>query len=294
MQHAERGQGLATAVEAGEVVYRDLGTHEEYVQCVALQRAVWGPDFADPVPAPLLKVSQKVGGLLIGAFDGADRLLGFVFGLTGVKGGRPGHWSHMLAVVPEARGLGVGQRLKALQRERLLERGIDRAYWTYDPLVARNAHVNLNRLGAEASEYVPDMYGPLPAAGLGPAFGTDRFIVEWRLASERVARTLAGEEVAAADEAAWENGVVVNAVLGAADEPLPVEGALPAESAVRVEIPADIEALRAVAPALAAAWRASTRRALLRYLGEGYCVAGFRRDPSTGRCHYLLCADSSR
>ena len=128
------------------MIYRGLQTHDEYTECVELQRAIWGEDLRDPVPAPLLRASQKVGAVLIGAFDDKNRLAGFVFGITGIREGRPAHWSHMLGVRPDVRGLGVGRRLKELQRERLLELGVEVAYWTYDPLVARNAHLNLKQI----------------------------------------------------------------------------------------------------------------------------------------------------
>lgn len=287
--------GRRPELEGRGVRFRDLQRHEEYAACVELQRVVWGKDFPDPVPLTLLKVAQKVGGVLIGAFDAEDRLVGFVFGLTGVREGRPVHWSHMLAVAPEVRGLGIGRRLKELQRERLVELGVELASWTYDPLVARNAHLNLNRLGAEVTEYVPDMYGSLPAPEGAPGFGTDRFIVTWRIAE--AAGAAAGEvgcgrKVAGGPEVDSPDVPVVNAECGPDSQPVPVDRDLPDAPVVRVEIPADIEALRIRAPALAAAWRLNTRRAFLRYLEGGYRVTGFRRDPGSGRAFYTLTAAS--
>ncbi|HSY82913.1 MAG TPA: hypothetical protein VK807_14175, partial [Gemmatimonadaceae bacterium] len=106
-----------------------------------------------------------------GAFDGDGPMLGFVFGVSGVIAGEIVHWSDMLAVHADARNRGIGRALKRFQRDAVLAMGIKTMYWTYDPLVARNAHLNLNVLGAQVTEYVPDMYGP----------GTDRFIVRWCL-----------------------------------------------------------------------------------------------------------------
>ena len=175
------------------VELRPLTSAADYAACVELQRATWGQGFAEAVPGSILKICQKVGGVAAGAFDPEGRLLGFVFGLTGVRGGRLAHWSHMLAVAPAARDLGIGARLKRFQRDLLLPLGIESVLWTYDPLEARNAHLNLNRLGAEVAEYVEDMYAGEMGSELAEGIGTDRFIVDWRIDGERVRRALAGE-----------------------------------------------------------------------------------------------------
>src|SRR6266702_3327183 len=82
---------------------RHLSTHEDFVGCVALQEETWGADFSERVPAAILKVSQRLGGVTAGAFDARDQLVGFVFGMTGVENGRLVHWSDMLAVRPQLR-----------------------------------------------------------------------------------------------------------------------------------------------------------------------------------------------
>ena len=97
-------------------------------------------------------VSQRVGGVAGGAFDTNDRVVGSVFGISGVADGVLAHWSHMLAVRTEARRTGLGRRLKLYQRTQLLERGIRVASWSYDPLMAANAKFNLNALGACPTE----------------------------------------------------------------------------------------------------------------------------------------------
>jgi predicted GNAT superfamily acetyltransferase len=148
---------------------RHLSGAEDLDACVRMQRETWGADWV--VPYPMLLVSQKLGGILAGAFDGDGPMLGFVFGVSGVIAGDIVHWSDMLAVHADARNRGIGRALKRFQRDAVLAMGIKTMYWTYDPQIARNAHLNLNVLGAEVTEYVPDMYGP----------GTDRFIVRWCL-----------------------------------------------------------------------------------------------------------------
>jgi predicted GNAT superfamily acetyltransferase len=252
---------------------RPLVTHAELRACVELQRATWGREFSDVVPPSILKVSQRIGGVAAGAFDEGGTLLGFVFGMAGVERGRVVHWSDMLAVRAEARDLGVGRRLKAWQRDAARAAGAEVMYWTYDPLVARNAHLNLATLGARAAEYVVDMYGD-GDSDLHRGLGTDRFVVAWDLVGPPEGDAPRDRPVA---PPAGADAPVVNPT---PDDALVVEG-LDA-SAVRVRIPLDIHAVRAGSPETAAAWRASTRRAFLHYLGRGYRVAGFVRDEGAG------------
>jgi len=158
---------------------RHLDGAAELDACVAMQHAIWGPGFREAVPRTILLIAQKMGGVVAGAFDG-DRMLGFVFGLTGVRNGTVAHWSDMLAVDPAFRDLGVGRALKAFQRDAVVALGVREMYWTYDPLIARNAHFNLNRLGAEVDDYVIDMYGTTGST-LHGGLQTDRFVVRWQL-----------------------------------------------------------------------------------------------------------------
>src|SRR5262249_22936157 len=107
-----------------------------------------------------------------------------------VRSGRIVHWSHMLAVDPAARDHGLGTRLKLYQRELLLPLGVEAVEWTYDPLEARNAHLNFNHLGAGVAEYVPDMYREERGSELWRGIGTDRFVVAWRIAGAGVTAAL--------------------------------------------------------------------------------------------------------
>ncbi|MBI3982206.1 MAG: GNAT family N-acetyltransferase [Gemmatimonadetes bacterium] len=263
---------------------RPLATPDELSQGVAIQRETWGESFSEIAPATILMICQKVGGIAAGAFDTTGRMLGFIFGLTGLSAGARVHWSHMLAVRPEARGSGLGRRLKLYQRDELLKLGVDEVRWTYDPLVAQNAHLNFNDLGVEIERYVPDMYGSNTGSALHSALGTDRFIVLWRIASDRVARITAGERPRLA---AFEAALVVNA-RSAERGVEPVELDLPLTGPVRVEVPEDIHQVREASPEIAGRWRATTRRAFASYLDRGYAVTGFVRDRATHRCSYLL------
>lgn len=245
---------------------RPLDSWEEYRACERLQREVWGSDFREVAPASLLKVARRLGGVASGAFadgDEGEEMAGFVFGLTGFEDGRPVHWSHMLAVREERRGQGIGRRLKEHQRRRLLGIGVRTVYWTFDPLVATNAHFNLNRLGVRVVDYVARMYGETESE-LHRGIGTDRFIVAWDLEEYEPAGQPTASQLREDPEVA------------AAGEP-------PAD---RIEIPSDVLEVRRRDPAEAAAWRQRTREAFLSRLGSGYRVTGFVPGPERG--HYLL------
>jgi predicted GNAT superfamily acetyltransferase len=270
--------GPAAVEESVPVDVRPLCTLADYTACVRLQRETWGEDFADYVPASLLKIGQKVGGVTVGAFTPQNEMVGFVFGLTGVRDGKLIHWSHMLAVKREWRNHGLGRRLKEFQRELLRGQGIEMIYWTFDPLAARNAHLNLNRLGTEIREYVPDMYGdtgsPLHA------FGTDRFVVGWPVAGGPRAVSDASQawrQAPMAMHAPGEAALDIQHIRSNGD-------ALIGAPLVRVEVPTDIEAIPIVE---ARAWRAATRPAFVRLLGHGYRVIGFYTEERK-RSFYVL------
>jgi len=254
-----------TDARSGGIVIRDCATLEEYLECVAIQEETWGRGFSERVPAAILRVTQRVGGVTAAAFDAHGRMLGFVFGMTGVQGHELVHWSDMLAVRPEARGRHLGERLKHYQRDKVCTLGVSRMMWTFDPLVSRNAHFNINRLGAVPTEYAVNMYGTTRSA-LHGVLPTDRFIVAWDCAASTPRATRD------------ENGAY-------ADAPLlnPVSNGTPSYSDVdnavrlRVQIPVDIQPILQDQPALATRWRDVTRRAFAERLAAGYSVTAFVR-----------------
>jgi predicted GNAT superfamily acetyltransferase len=265
---------------------RELESADDYARCEALQRATWGQGFAEVASAPMMKITQKVGGLAAGAFDDRGELLGCLFGISGLRRDRSGrsrraHWSHIMAVRDESRGLGIGRQLKLFQRDFLLGLEVEAAYWTYDPLVARNAHLNLDRLGAEPIEYARDFYGPGDENELHRGIGTDRFLVEWRLRDPRVERALRDE---LPQPESWRQAPIVNADGGG--RPLEDDFELPDVDVVRVEVPADVHAVKRDQPRTAVLWRRATRHALQGYMARGYRVRGLVRDG--GRCGYAL------
>jgi predicted GNAT superfamily acetyltransferase len=266
------GGAPAEARDAPQVEIRPLETLEEYAACVALQESTWGVGFSERVPTAILKVSQRIGGVTAGAFDAEGQLLGFVFGMTGVERGDLVHWSDMLAVQPGLHNLGLGRRLKLYQRDVCRAIGVRRIYWTYDPLVARNAHFNFNALGVYAVEYVENMYGANTASVLHRGVGTDRFVVAWPIGEPAPAHLLHEMTAEVAD-----------------GTPVLNEGELPdATPVVRVEVPCDIAAVQAHDIGDAAEWRRATRQAFRSAEHAGYRVAGFYRDAAASRCFYAL------
>jgi predicted GNAT superfamily acetyltransferase len=265
---------------ASSIDIHPLRSMQELRACVALQRETWGSSFTDVVPASILKVSQRVGGVAAGAFDGTGRLLGFVYGLTGVERGRIVHWSDMLAVRPEARNLGLGRKLKEYQRRIVQQLGGTVIYWTYDPLVARNAHLNFNVFGVRATEYVEDMYGDTDSP-LHSGIGTDRFIVAWPVADDDVAHRLTETHAAGANTTLRQSPI-----LNVGNRVPDAKQAL--GDCARVEVPADINAMQESDPEQAIAWRRSTRSAFRRALDAGLSVQGFVIDDCAHRGYYLL------
>lgn len=266
---------------AAAVQIRPLRTQEELHACVALQRETWGATFGECVPPAILAVTQRIGGVAAGAFDADGRLVGFVFGMTGVERGELVHWSDMLAVRPELRDQGIGRRLKAFQRETVARLGVRVISWSFDPLVARNAQLNLNRLGVRVVEYVRDMYGRETDSALHRGIGSDRFIVAWRIDGPEEAGPRPSPD-------AWRDARILNAP---GDDDAPVMPALPGraeEPVLRVEIPTAIDRVQATSLGLAGRWCATTRAAFEWAMARGYRVAGFHRDHGADRAFYLL------
>ena len=170
---------------------RSLTTLEQFERCVVLQLEVWGYSDGDLIPRRVFLVAQRIGGQVIGAFDG-ETIIGFAMALPGFRGGQGYLHSHMLAVLPEYRNAGLGRRLKLAQRDDALARGFDLMEWTYDPLEIKNAHLNIARLGAISRRYKADFYGP-SSSPLQGGLPTDRLYAEWWLNSPRVVGILRGE-----------------------------------------------------------------------------------------------------
>jgi predicted GNAT superfamily acetyltransferase len=270
-------------------VIRPLTTLEECCQVAALEKTVWEfTDAEDVVPPSLLIVSIKRGGLLLGAFDGTGALQGFVYSMAAVKDRRLTHWSHMLGVLPAARGTGLGLRLKLAQRDHVLRAGVDLIEWTFDPLQALNAHLNFARLGVVVEEYEEDVYGR-STSPLHLGTPTDRFVAEWRLTAPHVERRISMAVASLIRDSSVMSAVPVNRGEQRGEWLAPSLPVLEAsERRLLVEIPADFTEMQRRAPDLAMEWRLATRSIFETYFRRGYRVVDFFLSREARRGQYLL------
>jgi predicted GNAT superfamily acetyltransferase len=268
---------------------RPLNTVEDCRKVVDLEKAVWGyTDAEDVVPTPILIVSVKRGGILLGAFDDTGAMKGFVYSMAALKDGRPSQWSHMLGVTDDVRDRGLGARLKLAQRDHTLAIGIDLIEWTYDPLQALNAHLNFAKLGVVVEEYEENIYGESSSL-LHRGTPTDRFVAEWRIATPHVERRVGSIGQPVARDASVGTAPVVNPSRERGDWLEPGEPDLSAgDRRLLVEIPTGFTDMQARNPTLALAWRMSTRRMFQEYFARGYRAVDFFLNRAARRGHYLL------
>lgn len=254
---------------------RDLAGMEDMKLCEEVQKEVWGFIELDIVPAGLLAVMGHYGAVTAGAFVG-ERLAGFVCGFPGCGEGEPFHHSHMLAVRPEFQGAGIGLALKWAQADRVLAQGVRRVNWTFDPLQARNAHLNLNHLGCVSSVYRLNVYGNSDSP-LHGGLPTDRLEPDWRLDSDRVARARRGELVPAAGIPALPPA---NRVRSRDDGLAEMDDAAAAEAETREVlffIPHDFNDLLRRDIGLAMDWRLKSRAALIELFRQGFEAVRFHQ-----------------
>lgn len=237
-----------------EIIVRKCEGIEEFHRCVALQREIWGEDDLEVEPATLFVVATETGGQVLGAFDGG-RLVGYTLALVGFHEGAIFLHSHMTGVHADYRDRGVGRSLKLFQREEALVRGIRRIVWTFDPLETRNAHFNLNRLGAIARKYLPNLYG-VTSSPLHRGLPTDRLWAEWQIDSARVE--------AAVDDLAEE-----------------VE-----EAAATIELPAELDGWKASNAEELGKLQTRIREEFTAWFARGYAAVGVKKT-STGTVYQL-------
>lgn len=281
---------------ANNSTIRILDTIDELKMVEDLQRIVWPGSDTDVVPAHLLITAVHNGGLVLGSFPTdeksgeANKLAGFVFGFPGLystpDGPRLKHCSHMLAVHPEYRGRGTGFSLKRAQWQMVRHQGIDRITWTYDPLLSRNAHLNVARLGAVCNTYLRELYGEM-RDGLNIGLASDRFEVDWWVNTQRVERRLSRKARLNLDLAHFlsAGAEVINPTQLDADgwpvptKPVKYPSTMNSDNQesliLLVEIPADFLALKETNFDLASEWRLSSREIFENLFEGGYLVTDF-------------------
>jgi predicted GNAT superfamily acetyltransferase len=272
---------------------RPLTTIDDCRRVLELEKSVWGyTDAEDVVPTPILIVSVKRGGILLGAFDDSGEMKGFVYSMASIKDGRPAQWSHMLGVTDEARDKGLGARLKLAQRDQALAMGIELVEWTYDPLQALNAHLNFAKLGVVVEEYEENIYGESSSV-LHRGTPTDRFVAEWHIATPHVERRIAAIGQPVARDASVGRAPIVNPSHqgGLWLEPGPADLSTDGRRLL-VEIPMGFSRMQAQEPELALAWRLATREIFQTCFRRGYRAVDFFLNRNVGRGHYLLAREN--
>jgi len=264
-----------------EIRIRAARDRADFEACVLLQRAVWGLDDLEITSALHMIATIHAGGMLHLADSPDGQAIGFAYAFPALRGGSAHLHSDMVAVRPEHRKHGLGLRLKWAQRTDALEAGVTHITWTYDPLQALNANLNLRRLGAVGAEFVENFYGVTTSA-LHHGLPTDRLLVRWDLASPRVNALAQGGQLPRSvpapvlpriNDVKWQAGWPVSS-----DPRLDLEA-----PELLLEVPPEWDVLCQAAPRVAAVWQDKVRRAFQTYLGRGYVAADFAPTEEGGR-----------
>jgi predicted GNAT superfamily acetyltransferase len=245
---------VTTAAVKHDIRIKMIEDAGEMSVCVELQQRIWGYAPIDTVPDQIFIVAKKTGGQVMTAYDG-DTPVGFALAFAAMREGLTYLHSHMVGVVEEYQNRGVGRLLKLAQREDALERGIDLIEWTFDPLQLKNAHFNIERLGAIVRHYIPNLYGRT-SSPLHAGLPTDRLVGEWWVHSKRVEDVLAGKQRA----------------MGSDCE--------------RIAIPADIRQICRDEPPAAEKIQINVREQFLTNIADGRAAVGFEFNKGHGT--YLL------
>ncbi len=246
---------------------RDCASFEDYSACVDMQREVWQFSDLDITPPRSLVITKNSGGFTLGAFADEDgKMLGFAHALAAFDDRlQPYYYSHMLAVKPELQNSGIGMKLKFAQRQRALQLNVPLMVWTFDPLQSRNAYLNIVKLGGVVRKYKVNYYGHHSTSALHRGLDTDRLLIEW-----------------------WVNSPRVRAIANHAEE-----DHMPSAPLAFVEIPFDIEQIKARHLAEAQEWQLKLRSAFQQYLSEGLYCAGFERGTPEKPSRYLFFQDKN-
>jgi len=239
----------------GKFLLRTCHAVEDMRTVLSLQRTVWNFSDEELVPVRLFVVGEKIGGHVLGAFDG-EQMVGFAYGLPGYRNGHSYVHSHMLGVLEAYRNTGIGRALKLFQRDIALKQGFELIEWTFDPLEIKNAYLNIEKLGAITRRYTLNQYG-ITTSPLQAGLPTDRLYAEWWLNSKRVTTLL-------------ENGH---------------KPGIPAEA--QINVPSEIYSWKAAKDPRALEVQSRNRELFQQYFKSGLSVIGYERD-AAGNGSFLL------
>ncbi len=289
---------------ASSISIHRLTTIDECHAAEALQRRVWGLDEVEVTPAHMLLTIAKNGGVALGAYaalDGQEQMIGFVFGFLGTREGHFGpeapaqvklkHCSHQLGVAPEWQGRGVGYALKLAQREAARAQALRLITWTYDPLEGRNANLNIAKLGAVCNTYLVNLYGEL-RDDLNRGLPTDRFQVDWWIASRRVETRLKRARPPLTRELYQKAGTPLanESTFDARGLPAPPDAVRPFDAdRALIEFPALFQDVKRLDVGLARAWREHTRAIFGQLFASGFTVTDILYERSAApRAYYVM------
>jgi predicted GNAT superfamily acetyltransferase len=270
-------------VQAKNIRIVQIDTFEGFREHASLQNLVWGYDPPEAVPLHLMIALSRNGGLVLGAYAD-NQMVGLLLGVPALRHGQLMHLSHLLGVHPAWRGQGIGEALKWRQRELALEMGIRTVVWTYDPLEAANASLNIARLGGIVRTYGRDYYFAMEDA-LNRDIPSDRFTVEWHLESPRVLARISSNQPLDREQK-------LAAPLALASESGP-QGmlqpgmlAIPEGAAARIEFTTHMQEIKRNNHELAVAWRMAVREACEEMFQRGYVVTDVLRQDD--RIYYYV------
>jgi predicted GNAT superfamily acetyltransferase len=241
-----------------EIELREITNFADIHACLRLQKETWGMPDIDVTGAKFFVIAKHAGVPAVGAFDASGRLVGYLFTFLGRYQGTFAYYSHQLAIAKDWQDRGVGRHLKLAQRERAMRDGIDLVVWTFDPLQSRNAHFNLNKLGAVVRTYVVNFYGEQNRTVFDSGIGSDRVFAEWWVKSSRAEAALRGEAFR------------------------------PAFATASLEIPSDVNAIKERDERAALLWRLHTRERFQSRLSRGLVAVSLEYDRETDRSRYIF------
>ena len=258
-----------------EILVRDLVSIPDLQLAIDLEKQTWGADDKDVTPLTLAIAMRAAGAIWLGAFD-ANRMVGFAFAIPSLEHGQPNYHSHMLGVEPAYRGSGIGYRLKLAQRQRVLALGIREITWTFDPLRARNAHLNFSCLGVVSNDYRTDFYGPSTSSPLHRN-GTDRLWVRWQVTDTRVDARIRGRDSRAETLDTLKHLEPLVSFNGDGRPAMSDLQQALSRQRIAIEIPGDMDRIEAEDETLARKWRLATRQAFTESLRSGFVITEFVR-----------------
>ena len=251
----------STLVAETEFTVRECVSLDDFQKCVDLEKRVWKNEDIDVMPVRLYQISKACNAPTIGAFNNSGSLVAFGHTTIALRDGRAAYHSHMLAVEEGFRDQNLGYKIKLAQRQHAITAGVGLIFWTFDPLISRNAHFNINKLGAVVRRYERNYYGQGVSTGFDVDVPTDRIIAEWWVSSDHVASVLAGHTPR------------------------------PHKLAGEIEIPADIDSIKTRSTTEYLDWRLRTREQFETQLAAGAVACGFVRDTARGISRYLFGPD---